>query len=128
MVDIYITSDEIKKYIFMIVLFNAIFPKVLEQSGMMVNIEDAEDPTNIRRMAYENFIDRYDLYGLNQISSRFLSLLVIISFPASTVYSTKSVSGLTLSSSRIVLLTVNAHPLPFLINFLYISQPYNTYI
>ncbi len=68
MVDIYITSDEIKKYIFMIVLFNAIFPKVLEQSGMMVNIEDAEDPTNIRRMAYENFIDRYDLYGLNQIA------------------------------------------------------------
>ena len=67
-VDIYITSDEIKKYIFMIVLFNAIFPKVLEQSGMMVNIEDAEDPTNIRRMAYENFIDRYDLYGLNQIA------------------------------------------------------------
>lgn len=68
MVDIYITSNEIKKYIFMIVLFNAIFPKVLEQSGMMVNIEDAEDPTNIRRMAYENFIDRYDLYGLNQIA------------------------------------------------------------
>lgn len=68
MVDIYITSDEIKKYIFMIVLFNAIFPKVLEQSGMMVNIEDAEDPTNIRRMAYENFIARYDLYGLNQIA------------------------------------------------------------
>lgn len=68
MVDIYITSDEIKKYIFMIVLFNAIFPKVLEQSGMMVNIEDAEDPTNVRRMAYENFIDRYDLYGLNQIA------------------------------------------------------------
>lgn len=68
MVDIYITSDEIKKYIFMIVLFNAIFPKVLEQSGMMVNIEDAEEPTNIRRMAYENFIDRYDLYGLNQIA------------------------------------------------------------
>ena len=68
MVDIYITSDEIKKYIFMIVLFNAIFPKVSEQSGMMVNIEDAEEPTNIRRMAYENFIDRYDLYGLNQIA------------------------------------------------------------
>lgn len=68
MVDIYITSDEIKKYIFMIVLFNAIFPKVLEQSGMMVNIEDAEDPTYIRRMAYESFIDRYDLYGLNQIA------------------------------------------------------------
>ena len=44
------------------------YPKVLEQSGMMVNIEDAEDPTNIRRMAYENFIDRYDLYGLNQIA------------------------------------------------------------
>lgn len=68
MVDIYITSDEIKKYIFMIVLFNAIFPRVLEQSGMMITIEDAEDASNIRTMAYENFIDRYDMYGLNQIA------------------------------------------------------------
>lgn len=68
MVDIYITSDEIKKYIFMIVLFNAIFPRVLELSGMMITIEDAEDASNIRTMAYENFIDRYDMYGLNQIA------------------------------------------------------------
>ena len=68
MVDIYITSNEIKKYIFMIVLFNAIFPKVLEQSGMMINIEDAEDSDYIRRMPYNNFIDRYDMYGLNQIA------------------------------------------------------------
>ena len=36
MVDIYITSDEIKKYIFMIVLFNAVFPRILEQSGIMI--------------------------------------------------------------------------------------------
>ncbi len=68
MVDIYITSNEIKKYIFMIVLFNAIFPKVLEQSGMMINIEDAEDSGYICRMPYNNFIDRYDMYGLNQIA------------------------------------------------------------
>ncbi len=68
MVNIYITSDEIKKYIFMIVLFNAIFPRVLEQSGMMITIEDAEDAANINTMAYEKFIDRYDMYGLNQIA------------------------------------------------------------
>lgn len=68
MVNIYITSDEIKKYIFMIVLFNAIFPKVLEQSGMMITIEDAEDSTNVHRMCYDNFIARYDMYGLNQIA------------------------------------------------------------
>ncbi len=68
MVNIYITSDEIRKYIFMIVLFNAIFPKVLEQSGMMITIEDAEDSKNVHRMGYDNFIERYDMYGLNQIA------------------------------------------------------------
>ena len=52
----------------MIVLFNAIFPRVLEQSGMMITIEDAEDAANINTMAYEKFIDRYDMYGLNQIA------------------------------------------------------------
>ena len=45
-----------------------------------------------------------------------------MSFPASIVYSTKSVSGLTFNSSRIVLLTVKAHPFPFLINFLYYAK------
>ena len=68
MVDIYITSDEIKKYIFMIVLFNAIFPKVLEQSGIIINISDAEDINNVQRLPYDNFIERYDMYGLNQIA------------------------------------------------------------
>lgn len=68
MVDIYITSNEIKKYIFMIVLFNAIFPRVLEQSDMMINIEDADDSTYIKRMEYSHFIERYDFYGLNQIA------------------------------------------------------------
>lgn len=68
MVDIYITSDEIKKYILMIILFNAIFPKVLEQSGMMITIEDADDSSYIKRMPYAHFIDRYDMYGLNQIA------------------------------------------------------------
>ena len=68
LVDIYITSDEIKKYIFMIVLFNAIFPRVLEESGMVINIEDAEDSTYIKRMEYAHFIEHYDFYGLNQIA------------------------------------------------------------
>ncbi len=68
MVNIHITSDEIKKYIFMIVLFNAVFPKVLEQSGMMITIEDAEDSTNVHKMCYDSFIERYDMYGLNQIA------------------------------------------------------------
>ncbi len=68
MVEIFITSDEIKKYIFMIVLFNAIFPRILEQSGMMINIADKEDVTNIQRLPYDNFIDIYDHYGLNQIA------------------------------------------------------------
>ena len=68
MVDIYITSDEIRKYIFMIVLFNAIFPQILEQSGMMINIADKEDSSNVQRLPYENFIDIYDHYGLNMIA------------------------------------------------------------
>ncbi len=68
MVDIYITSDEIKKYIFMIVLFNAVFPKLLEQSGVMINIFDSGDSGNIERLPYENFIDIYDHYGLNNIA------------------------------------------------------------
>ena len=68
MVEIFITSDEIRKYIFMIVLFNAIFPRVLEQSGMMINIADKENNTNIQRLPYDNFIDIYDHYGLNRIA------------------------------------------------------------
>ena len=68
MVDIYITSDEIRKYIFMIVLFNAIFLQILEQSGMMINIADKEDSSNVQRLPYENFIDIYDHYGLNMIA------------------------------------------------------------
>ncbi len=66
MVDIYITSDEIKKYIFMIVLFNAVFPRILEQSGIMINIEDNQN--NVQRMEYETFINTYDYFGLNQIA------------------------------------------------------------
>lgn len=42
MVEINIHANEIKKYIFLIVLFNAVFPRVLEQSGMMINIADSE--------------------------------------------------------------------------------------
>ncbi len=68
MVEIYITSDDIRKYIFMIVLFNAVFPRILEQSGMMINISDKEDSSNVQRLPYENFIDIYDHYGLNQIA------------------------------------------------------------
>lgn len=68
MVEVYISSNEIKKYIYMIVLFNAVFPKVLEQSGVMITIEDAEDSTNVHRMCYDNSIAKYDMYGLNQIA------------------------------------------------------------
>ena len=68
MVDIYITSDEIKKYIFMIVLFNAVFPQILEQSGMMINIFDQDGNNNIQRLPYDNFIEIYDHYGLNRIA------------------------------------------------------------
>lgn len=68
MVEIYIKSGEIKKYIFMIVLFNAVFPQILEQSGIMINISDSNDSSNVQRLPYENFIDIYDHYGLNQIA------------------------------------------------------------
>lgn len=68
MVEIYITSSEIKKYIFMIVLFNAIFPRVLEQSGIMINIWDTENSSNTQRLAYQSFIEEYDHYGLNEIA------------------------------------------------------------
>ena len=68
MVEIYITSGEIKKYIFMIVLFNAIFPRVLEQSGMVINIWDTDNSCNNQRLAYQNFIEEYDHYGLNEIA------------------------------------------------------------
>lgn len=68
MVEIYITSGEIKKYIFMIVLFNAIFPRVLEQSGMIINIWDTDNSCNNQRLAYQNFIEEYDHYGLNEIA------------------------------------------------------------
>ncbi len=68
MVDIYIKSDEIKKYIFMIVLFNAVFPQILEQSGMMINIFDQDGNNNIQRLPYDNFIEIYDHYGLNRIA------------------------------------------------------------
>ncbi len=68
MVEIYIKSGEIKKYIFMIVLFNAVFPQILEQSGIMINISDSNDSSNVQRLPYENFIDIYDHYGLNRIA------------------------------------------------------------
>ena len=66
MVEINIHANEIKKYIFLIVLFNAVFPRELEQSGMMINIADSE--CNVKKMAYEHFISTYDHYGLNQIA------------------------------------------------------------
>lgn len=68
MVDIYITSNDIKKYIFMIVLFNAVFPTILEQSDIMINIRDVNNASNVQRMPYEIFIKIYDHYGLNQIA------------------------------------------------------------
>ena len=68
MVEIYMTYNEIKKYMFMIILFNAVFPNLLEQSGIMINIKDSEDYSNVHRMPYEFFIVAYDHYGLNMIA------------------------------------------------------------
>ena len=68
MVDIHISSDEIKKYLLMIVLFNAVFPNVLAKSDIVITIEDAEDASYVKKMAYDNFIDYYDIYGLNQVA------------------------------------------------------------
>ena len=66
MVEINITPDEISKYIYLILLFNAVFPQILEESGMMINIEYPEN--NILQMPYEYFIHLNDNYGLNQIA------------------------------------------------------------
>lgn len=66
MVEIYITSEEISKYTYLIILFNSVFPQIMEGSGMIVNIEFAEN--NILRMPYEYFIHLYDNYGLNKVA------------------------------------------------------------
>lgn len=65
MADIYITPKDIRKYIFMIVLFNAVFPKVLEESNVMINISDNG---NVTKMCYDSFINTFDSYGLNHVA------------------------------------------------------------
>lgn len=66
MVEINITSRDITKYIYLIVLFNAVFPQLLENSGMIINIDTLDG--NVQSLQYEHFIHLYDHYGLNQIA------------------------------------------------------------
>ena len=63
MVEIRITPDEISKYIYLILLFNAVFPQIMEECGMMINIE-----YNILQLPYDYFVHLYDNYGLNQVA------------------------------------------------------------
>lgn len=66
MIEINITSRDITKYIYLTVLFNAVFPNLLETSGIMINIDTLDG--NVQRLQYEHFIHLYDHYGLNQIA------------------------------------------------------------
>lgn len=68
MVDIHITSAEIKKYILFIVLFNAVFPKLLEQSSLTIWVEDIENDDNVLCLSYYDFINKYDHFGLNEVA------------------------------------------------------------
>lgn len=68
MVKLHITSKDIKKSIYLIVLFNTVFPKILEESNLIINIEDANNPSNVQKMTYTKFISTYDYYGLNLIA------------------------------------------------------------
>ena len=66
MIEIYITPEDITKYLYLIVLFNATFPKLLEKSGIMINIEAIDG--NVSKLPNEYFIHLYDHYGLNQVA------------------------------------------------------------
>ncbi len=66
MVAIFITSEEITKYIYLIILFNAVFPKVLETSGLMINIDMLDGYR--QTLTYDHFIYLYDHYGLAQVA------------------------------------------------------------
>ena len=65
MAKVYINSKQISKYLYYITLFNAIFPQVLEESDITLWVEDPHDTDNIHCLSYQNFLEKFDSYGLN---------------------------------------------------------------
>lgn len=68
MVELHIKEDEVQKYLYFIVVFNALFPKVLEQSDIIIYISDTLNNNRIHCLTYWNFLNMYDHYGLNQVA------------------------------------------------------------
>lgn len=66
MAKVYISSKQISKYLYYITLFNAIFPKVLEESDLTLWVEDPYDNDNVHCLSYDRFLEKFDSFGLNQ--------------------------------------------------------------
>ena len=68
MVEIFITKKDIEKYVYMLVVFNAVFPGLIEECGVVINLKENEYSENIIQMPYEYFISEFDCLGLNEIA------------------------------------------------------------
>ncbi len=68
MVELHIKEDEVQKYLYFILIFNTLFPKVLEECEMIIYITDINSGKKKAGVSYDNFINLYDYYGLNQVA------------------------------------------------------------
>ena len=68
MVEINITLKDVEKYIVLLVMLNAIYPQILKEYGIMINLRENENSENIIKMPYEYFVNEYDYLGLNEIA------------------------------------------------------------
>lgn len=68
MVELHIREDDVQRYLYFIIIFNALFPKVLEESNMIIYIIDSQSGEKLHGISYWNFLNTYDHYGFNEIA------------------------------------------------------------
>ena len=68
MVELHIKENEVQKYLYFMTIFNTLFPKILDESEMVIYITDKHSGAKKAGVSYDNFINLYDDYGLNQVA------------------------------------------------------------
>lgn len=68
MVELHIKEDEVAKYLYFIVVFNALFPKILEESNLRIYIVEVHTGRWKCCHSYTSFLQAYDHLGLNEVA------------------------------------------------------------
>ena len=68
MVELHIKENEIPDFLYYIIIFNSLFPNVLEECKVIIHIIEGHTNRIVNTLTYARFISTYDTYGLNKIA------------------------------------------------------------